>query len=206
MEGNAENGGEQLARRLRIVVWGLAALILVLPLVAMQFSDEVNWGVFDFALAAALVIGAGAGYELIVRVTDDNVYRAAAGVALGTAFVLVWISAGVGIIGRDGDPANLIYAGVLAVAFTGSVVARPRPDGMARALQATAVAQALAAAIALVAGWGTATARWPLDILGLTVIFGAMWLLSAWLFQKAARGEADISSAGGGGKSTPLRL
>ena len=42
-------------------------------------------------------------------------YRWAAGLALAGALGLVWLSLGVGLIGRDGDPVNRLYLGVLAV-------------------------------------------------------------------------------------------
>jgi hypothetical protein len=45
-----------------------------------------------------------------------------------------------------------MYIGVLAVGIIGAIVARFRPHGMARALFATALAQALVAVIALLAG------------------------------------------------------
>ena len=65
--------------------------------------------------------------------TRNTTYRFASGVAVGAAFILVWLSLGVGIIGRDGDPANLMYFGVLAVGIIGTLIARFRPGGMARA-------------------------------------------------------------------------
>ena len=49
-----------------------------------------------------------------------TVYRSALAMALSGAFLLVWLSLGVGIIGRDGDPANLMYFGVLAVGVAGA--------------------------------------------------------------------------------------
>jgi hypothetical protein len=58
---------------------------------------------------------------------------------------------------------------------------------MERAGVGTAVAQAVVAAIALLAGFGTETVNWPYDILGLTAFFTVMWLLAAWLFRRAAR-------------------
>jgi hypothetical protein len=48
----------------------------------MQFTDEVNWDVADFFLAAALRVGVGVPYELVVRKTGDTEYRAGAGLAL----------------------------------------------------------------------------------------------------------------------------
>jgi hypothetical protein len=82
--------------------------------------------------------------------TSKTAYRAAVGVALAAAFILVWLSLGIGVIGADGDRANLMYLGVLAVGIVGALVARFRPQGMARALVATALAQALVAVIALI--------------------------------------------------------
>jgi di/tricarboxylate transporter len=66
---------------------------------------------------------------------------------------------------------------------------------MAYALCATALAQALAGAVALVAGWGSAGANWPAVVVVLTGFFTALWLVSASLFRKAAREEI---SAGAG--------
>lgn len=189
MKGNMENTGGRRGSLWRLGPWAVGATILLLPLVAMQFTDEVNWTVSDFVFAGILVIGTGIALELTVWKIGNAAYRAAAGIALAAAFILVWLSASVGIIGADGDPANLIYFGVLAVGISGAIIARFQPDGMARTLVMTALAQALAAAIALIAGWGAGDPLWPLDIVGLTVGFVALWLVSAWLFRKAARGE-----------------
>jgi hypothetical protein len=60
----------------------------------------------------------------------------------------------VGIIGKDGDPANLMYFGVLAVGILGALIARFQALGMARALLTTALAQALVTAMALIMGLG----------------------------------------------------
>jgi len=72
-----------------------------------------------------------------------------------------------------------MYDGVLAVGIIGAIIARFQPHGMARALVATALAQALVAVIALIAGLG--------HTLILTGSFVALWLTSARLFRKAAR-------------------
>jgi hypothetical protein len=118
---------------------------------------------------------------------NSTAYRSAIGVALAAAFILVWLSLGVGIIGKDGDPANLMYFGVLAVGIIGAIIARLQPPGMARALSATALAQALVAAIALIAGLGLPWSE-PAELLLLNGFFIALFAGSAWLFRRAARG------------------
>jgi hypothetical protein len=148
----------------------------------MQFTDEVDWDETDFAVAGALVVGVGVIYELAARRTGNSAYRAAIGVALAAAFILVWGNLAVGIIGREDNPANLLYGGVLAVGIIGAIIARFQPHGMARALFATALAQMVVAVIALSAGLGSSG-----DILMLTGFFAALWLISAGLFRKAAR-------------------
>jgi hypothetical protein len=115
-----------------------------------------------------------------------TVYRAAIGVAIAAAFILVWLSLGVGIIGKDGDPANLMYFGVIGVGIIGTIIARLQPHGMARALFATAFAQALVAAIALIAKLGLPWSG-PAEILVLNGFFVALFAGSAWLFRRAAR-------------------
>ena len=173
--------------RWRIAVWGTAALILLLPLLAMQFTEEVAWDLADFAIFGAMLVGACGTYELAARVTRNHAYRAAVGVALATAFILVWMNLAVGIIGNEDNPANLMYGGVLAVGIIGAIIARFQPHGMARALVATALAQALGAVIALIAGLGYT--------LILTGFFVALWLTSARLFRKAAREQVPAGAA-----------
>ena len=185
----ANGGGDGGVRRgipWRIVAWGAAAFLLLLPLVAMQFTDEVAWSAFDFVFMGALLGGVGLGFELAVRKSGNAAYRTAAGVALAAAFLLVWINGAVGIIGSEHEDANLLYGAVLAVAFIGGIVARFRPAGLALAMSATALAQALVPVIASTLGADTRALAWSPEVLVLTGFFAAIWLLSAWLFRKAA--------------------
>jgi hypothetical protein len=191
MAGTTAQGSGRRGSRWRMAAWAGAALLLLLPLVAMHFTDEVNWGAADFAFAGALLIGSGITCELAVRKTGDPAYRAAVGVALAAGVLLVWVNGAVGIIGTESNEANLMYGGVLAVGIAGAILARFQPRGMARALFATALAQALVAVIALAAGMGSGKPGWPLDILALTGIFVALFSGSALLFRKAARGRAE---------------
>jgi hypothetical protein len=197
MAGNTESGGGRRGSRWRIAAWGIAALILLLPSIAMRFTDEVNWDETDFAFAGALILGTGVTFELAARMTRNGAYRAAVGVALAAAFILVWMNAAVGIIGSEDNDANLMYGGVLAVGLVGSLIARFRSDGMARALFATALAQALVAMVALVAGSGSPWSG-PLEIAALNGFFAALWLISAGLFRKAAREQTSAGASAKG--------
>lgn len=161
-------------------IWGGLAALLLAPLAAMQFTREVAWDAADFIIFGAMLAAAGLGYELAMRMSRDTTYRAAFAVALMAAFLLVWINLAVGVIGSEDNPANLMFCAVLAVGALGAFIAVFRPAGMARAMVATAIAQAVAGVITPLAGWGF--------IGPATVVFVALWLLSAWLFHKAARG------------------
>ena len=117
-------------------------------------------------------------------------YRSAAGLALAAALILAWLSLGVGIIGRDGDPANRMYFGVIAVGIIGALIARFRPEGMVRALVATALSQTTVAVVALLGGLGEPYSG-PLELSLLNGFFVALFVVSAWLFRRAAYQEAQ---------------
>jgi hypothetical protein len=182
MATRADDGGGW-DRALRIAPWGVAAVILLLPLVAMQLTDEVDWDVADFVIIGALLFAACGAFELAARRTGDIAYRAGVGVAVVAAFLLIWVNLAVGIIGEENQPANLLYLGVIGVGLLGALAARFRPEGMARAFVATALAQALVLGAILIGGWGLKPAV-------LTAFFVMPWLASAWLFRKAAQGSA----------------
>jgi hypothetical protein len=95
----------------------------------------------------------------------------------GTALLLVWVNLAVGIIGEPGNPANLLYFGVLAVLVIGASIARLEPRPMSLVLFATSGAQALVAVFALVAGQHV---KGPVDL----VLIG-LWLASGLLFRQA---------------------
>lgn len=188
MAANMENGSGRRGNPWRIAVWGAAAFLLLLPLVAMQFTEEVDWTLSDFAIFGTMLFVACGTYELAARMSRNTTYRAAAGVAVVAAFLLVWINLAVGIIGSENNPANLMFGGVLVVGIIGALIARFRPQGMAIALVAMAIAQALVGAIALFGGMGN-------EAVLLSGFFAALWLASAGLFHKAAREQTIKGTA-----------
>ena len=52
------------------------ALILLVPLTAMQFTAEVAWGVGDFIFAWTLMAGVGLAYKFVTSQTANLAYRA----------------------------------------------------------------------------------------------------------------------------------
>ncbi len=80
----------------------VAAFKLLLPLLAMQFTGEVIWNLADFIVAGTLLIGAGLAYVLAARKADNIVFRAAIGIAPGTALLLIWVNLAIGVIGKVG--------------------------------------------------------------------------------------------------------
>lgn len=150
----------------------------------------MDWDVLDFVAFIALLGGVGVTYTLAARSSGNSAYRFAVGIALAAAFLLVWVNAGVGIIGNEQLDANMMYFGVLAIGLIGAAIARFRSYGMARALFATAFAQALVGTVALVGRFGSTEPSWPWDVLALTGFFATLWLLSAWLFRKASQQPA----------------
>lgn len=186
MTSNATMIHSRLWRGLRWGMWVGLAMLLALPLVAMQFTDEVQWTLSDFMVMGGMLGMVGVAFEMVVRVARSNAYVVAAGMVIATAFLMTWINLAVGIIGGEGNPANLMFFGVLVVGLLAVAFSRLRPLGMARAMEATAFAQVLVSVITLAIGEGY--------IFVLTGFFVAIWLVSAQLFRKAAREQTRPGS------------
>jgi hypothetical protein len=159
-------------------LWSAAALLLAAPLVAMQFTPEVQWTGSDFLFAAIVIAVVGGAAEAAVRMNRDPFYRAGAGFAIAASFMIVWSSAAVGMIG-DGD--NLytgLFLGTIGLALGGSAVARFRPGGMAAATAVAGVAQL-----------GVAGAGYTADPRGaaISAVLAGLWFVSAACFRAAAR-------------------
>ncbi len=85
-------------KRLIIIVLTVAILLFI-PLIAMQFTDEVNWTFFDFVVAGVLLLGTGLACELVLRKVNKVRLRIAICVALLAMLILIWAELAVGIFG-----------------------------------------------------------------------------------------------------------
>src|SRR5690606_37190745 len=128
MAAQVRGNGSRVGPGWRLAVWGGAALLLSLPLLAMRFgAPGVHWTGLDFAVMGAMLAAACGGWELAMRMSSGSLaYRAAACVAIAACFLQVWINLAVGIVGEPGNPANLAFFAAVAVAIAGALVARFR--------------------------------------------------------------------------------
>lgn len=171
--------------RWTLLLWGGAAVILLIPFVAMRFSSEVDWHEDDFIVMAIMLAIACGAVELAVRLTDNRAYRLATAAAIGGAFLITWANLAVGIVGSEKNPSNTLFFFALLVGIVGAIIARLRARGMTVAMLMTAIAIALAF-IAAVAGTTDEpnVSHWR-ELIATTVI-ASPFLLSASLFRKAA--------------------
>lgn len=170
--------------------WCAAAGLLAVPFVA-----GAAWSPADYVFAAVMLGVAGGAIELGHRASTGLAYRAGTLIAVAAAFLLVWINAAVGFFGSEDNDVNAVFGLVLLVAIGGTLLARLRARGVARAMVAATATQLAIGLTGLAAGWaepGAAGVR--VTLLG-TGFFCMLWLASAALFARAARHSAQSRTA-----------
>lgn len=85
-------------KRLLTIVASSAALLLI-PLVAMNFTNEVKWKTLDFLIAGILLCGTGLVLEFILRKIKTRRNRIILIAGLFLALILIWAELAVGIFG-----------------------------------------------------------------------------------------------------------
>ena len=82
-----------------IAILTIATLILLTPLVAMQFTSEVDWDGRDFFVMGILLYGTGLACELVMRRFRSIAQRLVFCGVILLALFLVWAELAVGIFG-----------------------------------------------------------------------------------------------------------
>lgn len=165
-------------RRIRLLAWGGAAALILLPLLGLKASNTDAWEVEDLPFALMMIAAVGISFEIALRIPNRWSRLGGTSAALATAFLLMWGNLAVGFAGSEENHINVIFFAAPLVALVGSFIARFRSAGVAIALVAAAVAQIAAGVIALFDGHFT---------MPLTVSFTGFWLASALLFRRSAR-------------------
>jgi len=78
-----------MKKKTLIIILLITATILIIPLILMQFTDEVNWAFFDFVIAGVLLFGAGLICDFALRKLNKK-YHILALVAIIVIFLLIW--------------------------------------------------------------------------------------------------------------------
>lgn len=85
-------------KRLMGILLGIA-LILLVPLIAMQFLNEVDWTASDFGIASALLLFVGISCEMVIRKFSRKDYRVVMLVGILLLFMFIWVEMAVGLFG-----------------------------------------------------------------------------------------------------------
>ncbi len=73
--------------------------LLAIPFIGMQFTDQVNWSLFDFILMGILLLALGFGIHLISLKTKTNRQKIIFITVAVLLFLFIWGELAVGIIG-----------------------------------------------------------------------------------------------------------
>ncbi len=171
----------------------VTGLLLLIPIVAMQFTKDVNWSVIDFLVMGVLIFSTGLAFVLIIRNSQNFIYRVAIASAIGSTFLLIWVNLAVGLIGSGPNPGNLMYLGVLAVIIIGTYLARFTPRGMERAMLATSGSLVLLAIVALLMNMQQYPGSSVKEIILVNAFFGALFAISGLLFRYLALESSEKS-------------
>lgn len=172
-------------RKQIVIVTSVTLLLLLVPLVAMQFSHEVNWQIGDFMVMGTLLIATGFSYCIIVnQMSKRALIRIAVGLAVLCCFALVWVNLAVGLIASESHPANLLCYGVVIIAVIGTIVAGNDIKKLSTLLFLMAVMQWLIPVIAIYL-WALPVDHGSdlLRIFLFNSVFAIVFLISGFLFR-----------------------
>lgn len=87
-----------IIQRKRYIAIGITiVLILLIPFIAMQLTNEVNWSLMDFIVAGSLLLATGLACEWVLRKVNSKFYRVMICLVILVLLLLVWVELAVGI-------------------------------------------------------------------------------------------------------------
>ena len=75
------------------------ALLLLIPFIAMRFTDDVNWNLSDFIVAGVLLLASGLICDLVIRKVNKIEHRIVICLVVLATLLLIWVELAVGIFG-----------------------------------------------------------------------------------------------------------
>ena len=159
----------------RVIGWGGAVALILTPLVAMQFTNEVDWDETDFIVATIIFGIVGGLIELAVRLSSNWYFRIGAMFAVLAGFMVVWANLAVGLIGNEDNPVNLWFAAVLFTAIAGSIASHFRARILPAAMFLAGTLQVAIGTFAGILGTDMRGGRF-------TIILSVTWFIASLLF------------------------
>lgn len=89
----------QLQNKRLMAILAAAAVLLSVPLIAMRFTAEVKWDVFDFIVGGILLFGTAFAIEIALRLVRDFWHRVAVCAGILFFLFLIWAELAVGVFG-----------------------------------------------------------------------------------------------------------
>lgn len=82
-----------------IIILSAVVILLLIPFIAMQFTNEVDWKILDFTIMGILLFGTGLLCELVIRKVKNIQNRILLCGGILFVFLLIWAELAVGIFG-----------------------------------------------------------------------------------------------------------
>ena len=80
-------------------IFAVPAILLCIPLIAMQFTKEVDWSGSDFIIGGILLFGTAAVVDLVLRNVKSQRHRLILTLLVLAVLFLVWVELAVGVFG-----------------------------------------------------------------------------------------------------------
>lgn len=77
----------------------LAELLLLIPIIGTIISEDVQWNLYDFLIAAVLLVGIAMAFNLVASSYKKNTKLVVIGIGFAALIVLLFIELAVGILG-----------------------------------------------------------------------------------------------------------
>ena len=89
----------EMNKKRLMLFWTACIGLLAIPLIAMQFTDEVNWTIVDFVIAGGLLFSLGFLVDLLLDKVKPKTKSWAIIALVLILFLLLWAELAVGIFG-----------------------------------------------------------------------------------------------------------
>ena len=165
----------------------VTVLLLMVPFIAMQFSQEVDWSFSDFAIMGSLIFITGLAYVLLTRFAKNWMLKIAFAITIGITFFMIWANLAVGLIGAGPHAGNLMYIAIYLIVAIGTLKYYSNPKKMSNVALTAIGGLILLTLIAFMAGMQNYPASSTSEILIVNGFFIVPYAIAAVLFMEAGK-------------------